>query len=94
MTMIRPARREEIPQAVDAWRAASAGHEVRGHAERLVGWAAEAGASLLIAPGAGQVAGMVLCLPGRAGDAKNPAGYCPDHGTGVSCPVGLIRADG
>jgi Peptide methionine sulfoxide reductase len=20
---------------------------------------------------------------------KNPWGYCPDHGTGVSCPVGL-----
>jgi peptide-methionine (S)-S-oxide reductase len=20
---------------------------------------------------------------------KNPAGYCPDHGTGVSCPIGL-----
>ena len=20
---------------------------------------------------------------------KNPAGYCPDHSTGVSCPVGL-----
>jgi peptide-methionine (S)-S-oxide reductase len=25
--------------------------------------------------------------------AKNPNGYCPDHGTGVSCPVGLgVRA--
>ena len=25
--------------------------------------------------------------------AKNPAGYCPDHGTGVSCPIGLdVRA--
>jgi peptide-methionine (S)-S-oxide reductase len=23
---------------------------------------------------------------------KNPAGYCPDHSTGVSCPVGLFRA--
>jgi peptide-methionine (S)-S-oxide reductase len=23
---------------------------------------------------------------------KNPYGYCPDHGTGVSCPVGLFRA--
>ena len=22
-------------------------------------------------------------------DAKNPYGYCPDHGTGVSCPIGL-----
>jgi peptide-methionine (S)-S-oxide reductase len=21
--------------------------------------------------------------------AKNPAGYCPDHGTGLSCPIGL-----
>lgn len=21
--------------------------------------------------------------------AKNPNGYCPDHGTGVSCPIGL-----
>jgi peptide-methionine (S)-S-oxide reductase len=20
---------------------------------------------------------------------KNPYGYCPDHGTGVSCPIGL-----
>ena len=20
---------------------------------------------------------------------KNPSGYCPDHSTGVSCPVGL-----
>ena len=27
-------------------------------------------------------------------DAKNPYGYCPDHGTGVSCPVGLMRAEG
>jgi peptide-methionine (S)-S-oxide reductase len=27
-------------------------------------------------------------------DAKNPNGYCPDHGTGVSCPVGVLRADG
>ena len=25
---------------------------------------------------------------------KNPHGYCPDHGTGVSCPVSVIRADG
>jgi peptide-methionine (S)-S-oxide reductase len=24
---------------------------------------------------------------------KNPAGYCPDHSTGVSCPVGLVRGD-
>jgi peptide-methionine (S)-S-oxide reductase len=22
---------------------------------------------------------------------KVPNGYCPDHGTGVSCPIGLIR---
>lgn len=27
-------------------------------------------------------------------DNKNPNGYCPDHGTGVSCPVGVVRADG
>jgi len=25
--------------------------------------------------------------------AKNPNGYCPDHGTGVSCPVGLAVAE-
>lgn len=23
--------------------------------------------------------------------AKNPMGYCPDHGTGVACPVGLFQ---
>jgi peptide-methionine (S)-S-oxide reductase len=27
-------------------------------------------------------------------DAKNPHGYCPDHGTGVSCPIGVVKADG
>jgi peptide-methionine (S)-S-oxide reductase len=27
-------------------------------------------------------------------DTKNPNGYCPDHGTGVSCPIGVVRADG
>jgi peptide-methionine (S)-S-oxide reductase len=27
-------------------------------------------------------------------EGKNPYGYCPDHGTGVSCPVGVVRADG
>ena len=27
-------------------------------------------------------------------DTKNPNGYCPDHGTGVSCPIGVARADG
>ena len=27
-------------------------------------------------------------------DTKNPNGYCPDHGTGVSCPVGVLRSDG
>jgi peptide-methionine (S)-S-oxide reductase len=27
-------------------------------------------------------------------DDKNPYGYCPDHGTGVSCPIGVVRADG
>jgi peptide-methionine (S)-S-oxide reductase len=26
--------------------------------------------------------------------AKNPSGYCPDHGTGVSCPVGLFVKEG
>jgi peptide-methionine (S)-S-oxide reductase len=27
--------------------------------------------------------------------AKNPYGYCPDHGTGVSCPIGLgVAAEG
>jgi peptide-methionine (S)-S-oxide reductase len=25
---------------------------------------------------------------------KNPAGYCPDHSTGVSCPVGLFAPTG
>ena len=25
---------------------------------------------------------------------KNPRGYCPDHGTGVSCPVGVVKASG
>ena len=25
-------------------------------------------------------------------DSKNPWGYCPDHGTGVSCPVGLASS--
>src|SRR5258707_6321338 len=25
---------------------------------------------------------------------KNPNGYCPDHGTGVSCPVGVVKASG
>jgi peptide-methionine (S)-S-oxide reductase len=24
---------------------------------------------------------------------KNPYGYCPDHGTGVSCPIGVVKAD-
>jgi len=27
-------------------------------------------------------------------DAKNPYGYCPDHGTGVSCPIRVARASG
>jgi peptide-methionine (S)-S-oxide reductase len=26
-------------------------------------------------------------------DTKNPYGYCPDHGTGVACPVGVLKAD-
>lgn len=25
-------------------------------------------------------------------DTKNPNGYCPDHGTGVSCPIGVVKA--
>jgi peptide-methionine (S)-S-oxide reductase len=25
---------------------------------------------------------------------KNPYGYCPDHGTGVSCPIGVVKASG
>ena len=26
--------------------------------------------------------------------SKNPNGYCPDHGTGVACPIGLgVAAD-
>jgi len=25
---------------------------------------------------------------------KNPGGYCPDHGTGVSCPIGVVTASG
>jgi peptide-methionine (S)-S-oxide reductase len=24
--------------------------------------------------------------------SKNPYGYCPDHGTGVSCPIGVVRS--
>ena len=27
-------------------------------------------------------------------DNKNPYGYCPDHGTGVSCPIGVVTASG
>lgn len=27
-------------------------------------------------------------------DGKNPYGYCPDHGTGVSCPIGVVTASG
>jgi peptide-methionine (S)-S-oxide reductase len=27
-------------------------------------------------------------------DNKNPNGYCGVGGTGVSCPVGVARADG
>jgi peptide-methionine (S)-S-oxide reductase len=27
-------------------------------------------------------------------DNKNPHGYCPDHGTGVSCPIGVVKASG
>jgi hypothetical protein len=25
---------------------------------------------------------------------KNPYGYCPDHGTGVACPIGVgVRSE-
>jgi peptide-methionine (S)-S-oxide reductase len=27
-------------------------------------------------------------------ETKVPNGYCPDHGTGVSCPIGVARASG
>jgi peptide-methionine (S)-S-oxide reductase len=27
-------------------------------------------------------------------ETKNPYGYCPDHGTGVSCPIGVVKASG
>jgi peptide-methionine (S)-S-oxide reductase len=27
-------------------------------------------------------------------DTKNPYGYCPDHGTGVSCAIGVVKASG
>src|ERR1700722_10969224 len=27
-------------------------------------------------------------------EKKNPYGYCPDHGTGVSCPIGVVTASG
>jgi peptide-methionine (S)-S-oxide reductase len=27
-------------------------------------------------------------------EGKVPNGYCPDHGTGVSCPIGVVKADG
>jgi peptide-methionine (S)-S-oxide reductase len=27
-------------------------------------------------------------------DSKNPNGYCPDHGTGVSCPISLFTSSG
>jgi peptide-methionine (S)-S-oxide reductase len=27
-------------------------------------------------------------------EGKNPYGYCPDHGTGVSCPIGVVTASG
>ena len=44
---------------------------------------------------------MVLGISGRnryhqqyLADTKNPYGYCPDHGTGVSCPIGVVKASG
>lgn len=27
-------------------------------------------------------------------DTKNPNGYSPDHGTGASCPMGVVKASG
>lgn len=30
------------------------------------------------------------CLP----VGKNPNGYCPDHGAGVSCLIGVVRSGG
>jgi peptide-methionine (S)-S-oxide reductase len=27
-------------------------------------------------------------------ESKVPNGYCPDHGTGVSCPIGVVKASG
>jgi peptide-methionine (S)-S-oxide reductase len=27
-------------------------------------------------------------------ETKVPNGYCPDHGTGVSCPIGVVKASG
>jgi hypothetical protein len=28
------------------------------------------------------------------GTPRTRTGYCPDHGTGVSCPIGVVSADG
>jgi ribosomal protein S18 acetylase RimI-like enzyme len=84
MTTIRLALQDEIPRAVDAWRAANGGHETPGHAERLQSWAAEEGAALLLAPEANYVAGMVLCLPGRAGDGSGPPVPGQLHVTGLA----------
>jgi len=27
-------------------------------------------------------------------DNKNPNGHCTDRGTGVSCPIGVVKASG
>jgi ribosomal protein S18 acetylase RimI-like enzyme len=65
---IRPASRDEVGKAVAVWHAANAGREAPGHAEHLEAWAAQEGAVLLVAIRDRELAGMVLCLPGRAAD--------------------------
>jgi hypothetical protein len=37
---------------------------------------------------------ILAALPPAVPFRQNPNGYCPDHGTGVACPVGVARADG
>jgi hypothetical protein len=62
-------------------RDASAGDDGRGHA----GWRHDPN---LLCPNCNYYRQQYLA------DSKNPYGYCPDHGTGVACPVGVVRADG
>ena len=44
-------------------------------------------------PAAGRWPGDQLCPEANCYHQqylkKNPYGHCPDHGTGVSCPIGL-----